>query len=310
MRSARRSLFRRSPRAVVLYAGLVLGLAALVGPTAPAHGQIYVWWGGEVIPGTEGITPGPGMSAAFMSLYYALTSQSLFILPAERTDVVVDLSSCPPGSHLILYNDAPAPGPLFDTRNDYYTGSPDQTSVGGAPPTTHGFGPKTRTVLRIDIDPNGVPTAPFNLGALQATMPKAYKASQAPPIVPPAAYKAAFGTSNANTYVQNIDQSLNLTGTVQPVALVMTTLPGAGYTTAPTVKFAGGGGAGATATAALNGVSAVAAALSTSPPSITLNWVNHAANALGTTIQRATNTAFTTGLVSTTVNTRTSRPAR
>ena len=34
---------------------------------------------------------------------------------------MVDFTSVPSGSALIMYNDAPAPMPLWDNRNDYYT---------------------------------------------------------------------------------------------------------------------------------------------------------------------------------------------
>lgn len=47
---------------------------------------------------------------------------NLLLAPAERADLVVDFSSVPVGSNLILYNDAPAPFPGGDERNDYYTG--------------------------------------------------------------------------------------------------------------------------------------------------------------------------------------------
>jgi FtsP/CotA-like multicopper oxidase with cupredoxin domain len=62
-----------------------------------------------------------------------VTNHTLLLGPAERADVIVDFSQVPAGSKLILYNDAPAPMPGFDTRLDYYTGDPDQTSSGGAP---------------------------------------------------------------------------------------------------------------------------------------------------------------------------------
>ena len=64
-----------------------------------------------------------------------VTNHTLLLGPAERADVIVDFSKVPAGSKLILYNDAPAPIPGFDTRLDYYTGDPDQTSTGGAPTT-------------------------------------------------------------------------------------------------------------------------------------------------------------------------------
>ena len=52
------------------------------------------------------------------------------------------------GTNLILYNDAPAPFPGGDPRNDYFTGAPDQTGIGGAPTPLAGMGPNTRTLMQ------------------------------------------------------------------------------------------------------------------------------------------------------------------
>ena len=56
--------------------------------------------------------------------------KTLYLAPGERADVVVDFSQVPKGSKLILYNDAPAPAPIGDSRVDYYTGDPDLTVIG------------------------------------------------------------------------------------------------------------------------------------------------------------------------------------
>ncbi len=77
-----------------------------------------------------------------------VSNKTLMLGPAERADVIVDFSQVPAGSRLILYNDAPAPVPAFDPRYDYYTGDPDQTSMGGAPTTLAGYGPNTRTIMQ------------------------------------------------------------------------------------------------------------------------------------------------------------------
>jgi len=90
------------------------------------------------------------------------------MMPAMRTDVVVDFSSVPSGSTLILYNDAPAPMPGHDDRNDFYTNDPDQTAIGGAPSTPAGLRPKYANP-HADQD-RGTATAPFNLSALQSIM--------------------------------------------------------------------------------------------------------------------------------------------
>ena len=181
-------------------------------------------------------------------------NQSLLLMPAMRADVVVDFSAYA-GQTLILYNDAPAPMPLYDDRYDLSTGKGDLTSQGGAPSSVAGFGPNTRTVMQIRVLP-AAPSPAFDLASLQAALPKAYKATQAPPIVPQAAYNAAFGTAYTDLYARNTDDSLNLTGTAQAVSKVKAIVGGSGYTTPPVVSFvtADGNGSGAAATAYLNGV--------------------------------------------------------
>jgi FtsP/CotA-like multicopper oxidase with cupredoxin domain len=84
--------------------------------------------------------------------------RALMLGPAERADVIIDFSSVPPGSKLILYNDAPAPNPAFDVRYDYYTGDPDNSPEGGAPSTMVGYGPNTRTIMQFQVV--GTPTGP------------------------------------------------------------------------------------------------------------------------------------------------------
>ena len=71
---------------------------------------------------------------------------SLVTAPAERWDLIVDFSGFT-GKQIILYNDAPAPFPGGDPRNDYFPGSPNPT------PTNPGFGPNTRQILRFKVIP-------------------------------------------------------------------------------------------------------------------------------------------------------------
>ncbi|MCY3022845.1 MAG: hypothetical protein NTW87_28020 [Planctomycetota bacterium] len=176
-----------------------------------------------------------------------VSTHALFIGPAERADLVIDFSSAPPGSTLILYNDSPAPVPGFDPRNDYYTGDPDQTSSGGAPTTLPGKGPNTRTIMQFRMA--GTPSAPFNVAALQTALPTAFKACQAPPVVTQVAYGAG-----ADTFSRIQDTSLTYAPFVQTLSVAVAS-GGSGYTSAPTVTFIGGGGTGATATAIVgNGV--------------------------------------------------------
>jgi spore coat protein A len=76
---------------------------------------------------------------------------NLLLAPAERADLVVDFNGVAAGSTFILYNDAPAPFPQGDSRNNYFTGDGDQTAIGGAPNTPAGYGPNTRTLFKITV---------------------------------------------------------------------------------------------------------------------------------------------------------------
>ena len=183
-----------------------------------------------------------------------VSTKALFLGPAERADVIIDFSqvsaSC---SNLILYNDAPAPVPAFDPRNDYYTGDPDNTGIGGAPTTFPGYGPNTRTIMQIQV--SGTAAAPYDLAALQSALPAAFAASQPAPHVPQAAYDAAY---NANypmdAYVRIQDTTMTFTpaGSTS-INAVSVTAGGTGYSFAPYVDLIGGSGSGATAIATVTG---------------------------------------------------------
>ncbi len=243
---------------------------ATVGPTMYQIGNE-----GGLLPQVAVIPPQPIVFEQSRQLptVLSIARHALLLTPAERADIVVDLSAYA-GQTLILYNDAPAASPLFDPRYDLFTNGPDLTGSGGPPSVPAGFGPNTRTVMQIRV--SGTPSAAFDVASLQAALPKAYRATQAPPIVPQAAYNAAFGTTNTDTYVNNTDATVNLLGTAQGVGAVITTLGGSGYTTAPTVSFisANGVGSGAAATAALDGVTAftvtTAGTVYTTPPAVTI----------------------------------------
>jgi FtsP/CotA-like multicopper oxidase with cupredoxin domain len=136
-----------------------------------------------------------------------VSSKALMMGPAERADVIVDFSAFA-GKTLILYNDAPAPVPAFDLRYDYHTGDPDQTGIGGAPTTIAGYGPNTRTMMQIVVSGTGTPA---NLAALNTQLPAAFKASQPPPIVPQAAYSAAYGQSFPDVFARLQNHTLTFT---------------------------------------------------------------------------------------------------
>ena len=127
---------------------------------------------------------------------------SLLLAPAERADVIVDFSQYA-GQTLILYNDAPAAFPARDPRYDYYTGNADLTETGGAPSTLPGYGPNTRTVMRIKVE--GTPSGNFNLAALETAFKAeslggmgVFKNGQHPIIVGQGAYNTAYGTTFQN----------------------------------------------------------------------------------------------------------------
>jgi FtsP/CotA-like multicopper oxidase with cupredoxin domain len=121
-----------------------------------------------------------------------VADKTLFLGPAERADVIVDFSQYA-GRTLILYNDAPAPVPAFDTRTDYYTGDPDQRSTGGAPSTLPGYGPNTRTIMQIRVNPvpgqtslAPLPPPPMDLGACPNStyLPMILGSGGTPPVGP------------------------------------------------------------------------------------------------------------------------------
>ena len=173
-----------------------------------------------------------------------IQNHNLLLGPAERADVVIDFSQFA-GKTLILYNDAPAPVPAFDTRYDYYTGDADQTLTGGAPTTLPGFGPNMRTIMQIRVGGSSKGTA-FDSTALIAALPAAFAASQEAPIIPEAAYGPAYSTTYPNSYSRIQDTSL-FAGTLNGISIATA---GTGYT-APVVSVVGGGGVGAAATATL-----------------------------------------------------------
>jgi FtsP/CotA-like multicopper oxidase with cupredoxin domain len=151
-----------------------------------------------------------------------IQDKSLMLGPAERADVIVDFSSVPSGSKLILYSDAPAPVPAFDPRYDYYTGNPDQTSTGGAPTTKPGYGPNTRTIMQFQV--NGTPAAPYNESLLETALPAAYKVAQDPPIVPETAYGSPTDNyariqSTSMTFKPDGSGTTTLTLQMQPKAI-------------------------------------------------------------------------------------------
>ena len=172
-------------------------------------------------------------------------THGLLLGPAERADVVVDFSQYA-GQTLLLYNDAPAPVPAFDSRTDYYTGDPDQTMAGGAPTTLPGYGPNTRTIMQIKVNPTGGSSTPINLTSVGTAVANEFTSQQNKIIIPEPQFPAGNGYSANSTYSRIEDTSLTGWFNGQISSLTLTN-GGSGYSSAPTVSFNGGGGTGATA---------------------------------------------------------------
>ncbi|ACB36048.1 Fibronectin type III domain protein [Leptothrix cholodnii SP-6] len=171
---------------------------------------------------------------------------ALLLGNAERADVVVDFSQYA-GKTLIVYSDSPAPMPAGDPRNDYFTNVGDQSTEGGAENTKPGYGPNTRTFMRIKVRA-AAPAPALDVAALKAEIPKAYALSQETPVVGQKEYNTAFGTSwtdsgaYADIYAGSLKQPLfkYTPGTPNGGGFnsVKVTQIGSGYVSAPTVTFA------------------------------------------------------------------------
>jgi FtsP/CotA-like multicopper oxidase with cupredoxin domain len=192
-------------------------------PTAAGPEMIQIGNEGGLLPSATVLPNTPVGYEYFRRtiLFGNVSNHTLLLGPAERADVIVDFSQVPDGSKVILYNDAPAPMPAFDSRLDYYTGDPDQVTIGGAPTTQAGYGPNTRTILQFQVDGSIATTGAFDVGALQTGLQAAYAASQDPPIVPEGAYGSALATTFPDTYVHVADGSITFTpvGATVPVTL-------------------------------------------------------------------------------------------
>jgi FtsP/CotA-like multicopper oxidase with cupredoxin domain len=170
--------------------------------------------------GTEGgFTPAPveipqqpigyNLDPAYFN-FGIVNQHSLFLMAAERSDVIVDFSAYA-GKTLILYNDAPAPVPAGAAPYDNYTGDGNQIDAGGAPNTQPGYGPNTRTIMQIRVAAGA--GTPYDLNALKSVFAKApgkrgvFEVSQDPIIIPQAAYNSAYNQTfptGASQYILGI----------------------------------------------------------------------------------------------------------
>ena len=221
--------------------------AALIDPTVhptPVTGTEGPDW---VVMGTEGgFLPAPVAVPAHPTTWVNdptvfnagnVDQHSLLVAPAERFDVVVDLSQYA-GQTLIVYNDAPAAFPARDPRYDYYTGNGDYRDSGGASSTLPGYGPNTRTVMQIKVAA-ATPAPAFNLDALNTAFAHTadgtgvFESGQKPIVVGQGEYNSAYGTTfptngALNGTVKIFDSSLTFNRLVDPDAA---TAPGAPFTT-------------------------------------------------------------------------------
>jgi spore coat protein A, manganese oxidase len=140
-------------------------------------------------------------------------AQPLLLLgPAERADVIVDFRDIPAGSTLILYNDAPAPFPTGDARNDYHPTNPK------TPTSIPGYGPNTRTLLQIKVKARfGAADPPVSLPAV-LTPTDPFLVAQTPGVpTPNPGVSVRYLTLNET--FDAFGRLIQLLGTNQPVNL-------------------------------------------------------------------------------------------
>ncbi len=145
---------------------------------------------------------------------------NLLLAPAERADLLINFTTN--GKKYILYNDAPAPFPGGDPRNDYYTNDPDFTNPhnndnelsGGAAPTITGQGPNTRTIMKIVVNNGtGVAGSPFpNMVTLSQALKRNFTGGNAvAPQQPPLLYHGAdVATPGPFPYAGPVNRRLTL----------------------------------------------------------------------------------------------------
>jgi len=89
----------------------------------------------------------------------------LLLSPAERADVIVDFTGIAPGTEFILFNNAPGPFPGGNPIFDYHPLNPS------TPVSTPGFGPNTRTLLKIRVVAPTITVTKPTTAALNAALP-------------------------------------------------------------------------------------------------------------------------------------------
>jgi len=131
------------------------------------------------------------------------------LAPAERADFIIDFNGVPHNTRIIMYNDAPAPFPIGDPRNDYFPGAPKNPTI-----TTPGFGPNTRQIMQFRVNTSlGAGDALYNttatyVPALNAAWGPAYSSQPAAlwPVTTPPTIPTAVQVNRILTLNEDFDQ--------------------------------------------------------------------------------------------------------
>ena len=178
-----------------------------------------------------------------------IKERGLFLNPAGRADVVIDFSQYA-GKTLILYNDARAPLPAGDPRIDYFTAMGDFSDAGGNEDVKPGYGPNSRTIMQIYVNPSSNPVA-YDPAPLSDAVSTLFAKNQPKPVVPEPGFARAYELTNDSDSVLrqqtgvkgNIFAAVNIGSICQSVSscahtgyqgLTFTTGQPIRYTTVPT----------------------------------------------------------------------------
>ncbi len=190
-----------------------------------------------------------------------VSTHALMLGPAERADVIVDFSQVPSTcTNIIMYNDSPAP--VLRLTRAMITTPATRITPGSAallrrcPAMDRTPAPSCRFQVS-----DGCCSTAYNLAALQTALPAAFAASQPAPIVPQAAYNAAYNANYpTDTYARIQDLSMTFTpaGSTSIHSITVTAWRiGVYYRTLCVPR--GGSGSGATAVATISGAGVVTA---------------------------------------------------
>ena len=125
--------------------GVPTNAPALIDPNTPGASATLLQIGTE-----GGFLPKPVKIPTNVPFNPVTFGGSLIVAPAERPDILVDFKGLTPGQTVVLYNDAAAPFPVGDPRNDYFPGwnlKGNPVNGLGVP----GFGPNSRVLMRFNV---------------------------------------------------------------------------------------------------------------------------------------------------------------